>query len=109
MELGELCKKTLSIFRCESVSELGGKLYDAVMNGETLKLTAFCDAVGDLTVDWLQRIFQYYEADRQEKKQDYTPKSIAKLCAELTETGGRTRCCNGRKRYRKRYYSGCGN
>ena len=28
MELGELCKKTLSIFGCESVSELGGKLYD---------------------------------------------------------------------------------
>ena len=90
MELGELCKKTLSIFGCESVSELGGKLYDAVMNGEIVKLTAFCDTVGDLTVDWLKRIFQYYEADRQEKKQDYTPKSIAKLCAELTETGGRT-------------------
>lgn len=90
MELGELCKKTLSIFGCESVSELGGKLYDAVMNGEIVKLTAFCDTVGDLTVDWLQRIFQYYEADRQEKKQDYTPKSIAKLCAELTETGGKT-------------------
>lgn len=90
MELGELCKKTLSIFGCESVSELGGKLYDAVMNGEIVKLTAFCDTVGDLTVDWLQRIFQYYEADRQEKKQDFTPKSIAKLCAELTETGGKT-------------------
>ena len=90
MELGELCKKTLSIFGCERVSELGGKLYDAVINGEIVKLTAFCDTVGDLTVDWLQRIFQYYEADRQEKKQDYTPKSIAKLCAELTETGGRT-------------------
>ena len=90
MELGELCKKALSIFGCESVSELGGKLYDAVMNGEIVKLTAFCDTVGDLTVDWLQRIFQYYEADRQEKKQDYTPKSIAKLCAALTETGGKT-------------------
>lgn len=90
MELGELCKKTLSIFGCKSVSELGGKLYDAVMYGEIVKLTAFCDTVGDLTGDWLQRIFQYYEADRQEKKQDYTPKSIAELCAELTETGGRT-------------------
>lgn len=90
MELGELCKKILSIFGCERVSELGGKLYDAVMNGEIVKLTAFCDTVGDLTVDWLQRIFQYYEADRQEKKQDYTSKSIAELCAELTETGGKT-------------------
>lgn len=89
MELGELCKKTLSIFECENVEELGGKLYDAVMNGEKVKLTAFCNTVGDLSVDWLQKIFQYYEADRQEKKQDYTPKSIAQLCAELTETGGK--------------------
>ena len=90
MELGELCKKTLDIFGCNNTSELGGKLYDTVMNGNVVKLTAFCNTVNDLTVDWLQKIFQYYEADRQEKKQDYTPQSIAKLCAELTETGGKT-------------------
>ena len=71
MELGALCKKTLSIFECENVKELGGELYDAVMNGEIAKLTAFCNTVGDLSVDWLQKIFQYYEADRQEKKQEY--------------------------------------
>lgn len=46
MELGELCKKTLDIFECESVSESGGELYDAVTNGEKVKLTAFCDTVG---------------------------------------------------------------
>ena len=90
MELGELCKKTLSIFECESVSELGGKIYNVVMNCKIEKFTDFCNTVGDLSVDWLQKIFQYYEADRQEKKQDYTPKSIAHLCAELTETGGKT-------------------
>lgn len=90
MELGELCKKTLEIFECEEVTELGSKLYGAVMNSNIIKLTAFCNTVGDLSIDWLQKIFQYYEADRQEKKQDYTPKSIAKLCAELTETGGKT-------------------
>lgn len=89
MELGELCKKTLDIFECDNISELGGKLYDAVINNDIVKLTAFCNTVKDLTVDWLQKIFQYYEADRKEKKQDYTPKSIAKLCAELTEMGGK--------------------
>lgn len=89
MELGKLCKKTLEIFECKSVSELGGKLYDAAINGDVVKLTAFCDIVGDLKVDWLQKIFQYYQADRREKKQDYTPLSIAKLCAELTETEGK--------------------
>ena len=56
MELGKLCKKTLEVFECKSVSELGGKLYDAVINGDVVKLTAFCDIVGDLKIDWLQTI-----------------------------------------------------
>lgn len=43
---------------------------------------------GDLQTDELQKIFQYYYADRKEKCQDYTPKSIAKLCAVQTRTNG---------------------
>mgnify|MGYP002678101446 CR=1 FL=1 len=43
---------------------------------------------GDLETDNLQKIWQYYHADRKEKCQDYTPKSIAKLCAILTRTNG---------------------
>ena len=58
MELGELCKKTLDIFECDNISKLGGKLYDAVINNDIVKLTAFCNTVKDLTVDWLQKIFQ---------------------------------------------------
>lgn len=52
-------------------------------------LSAYVDMVdGDLTTDNLQKIFQYYYADRKDKCQDYTPKSIAKLCASATETSG---------------------
>lgn len=52
-------------------------------------LSAYVDMVGgDLETDNLQKIFQYYYADRKEKCQDYTPKSIAKLCAAATETTG---------------------
>ena len=90
IELGELCKELYRAFECNECQELKGKLFDTVINNDTARFTAFCDIVGDLTTDWLQKIFQYYEADRQEKKQDYTPKSIAKLCAALTETGGKT-------------------
>ena len=43
---------------------------------------------GDLETDELQKIFQYYHADRKEKCQDFTPKSIAKLCAAETVTDG---------------------
>lgn len=45
---------------------------------------------GDLETDNLQKIYQYYLADRGEKSQDFTPKSIAKLCARLTRTNGDT-------------------
>ncbi|WP_370751044.1 N-6 DNA methylase [Eubacterium sp.] len=37
----------------------------------------------DLSVDWLQKIFQYYQADRKEKMQDYTPKSLADFMGKL--------------------------
>ena len=40
----------------------------------------------DLTIDYMQMIFQYYFADRKEKMQDYTPKSLAVAVAELSKT-----------------------
>lgn len=42
-----------------------------------------CDIVKDLSVDWLQMIYQYYYADRKEKMQDYTPKSLALFMGKL--------------------------
>ena len=52
-------------------------------------LSAYVEMVnGELTIDNMQKIFQYYYADRKEKCQDYTPESIAKLCAAETETSG---------------------
>ena len=41
--------------------------------------SAYVEMVGgDLQTDELQKIFQYYYADRKEKMQDFTTKSIAK-------------------------------
>lgn len=60
------------------------------LNDEERK-DAFCEMVGgDLSKDWLQMVYQYYLADRKEKKQDYTPKSIAKLMEMLV---GATESC----------------
>ena len=47
------------------------------------KIKGFADIVQDLSIDWLQKIFQYYEADRKDKKQDFTPKSLAELVGLL--------------------------
>lgn len=80
MELKELYDKTLELFGVEDAGRLG----NALMQANDSKKAAFVDMVGgDLTKDWLQMVYQYYLADRKEKKQDYTPASVAKLMGRL--------------------------
>jgi len=82
MELKELTDRTLELFGVDNPENLGSALMESVSN--TDKLKAFCDLVGgDLSVDWMQKIYQYYLADRKEKKQDYTPASLAQFMGLL--------------------------
>ena len=83
MELLELKNKVLELFQTD-IDKLGSALMDAAINNRFDLYDHFCDLVGnDLSVDWLQKIYQYYHADRKEKMQDYTPKCIAKFMALL--------------------------
>ena len=82
MELKELSERTKELFGIEDINDLGNELRKACSDEE--KLQAFYDLVdGDLETDWLQMIYQYYQADRKEKKQDYTPKSLARFMSLL--------------------------
>lgn len=85
MELSELKSKVLEIFEIAEVKDLGSALMKNLDNCE--KMRAFEEVVnGDLSKDWLQKIYQYHEADRKEKKQDYTPASLGKLLAKQVES-----------------------
>lgn len=85
MELKELTDKTLEMFECKNTNELKEKILSACINNETTKFDSFLNLInGDLETDYLQKIFQYYEADRKSKGQDYTPKSLAKLVSMLS-------------------------
>ena len=78
MELKELTEKTLMLLGVESTDEMSKRLFEVVSNNHIQIYEQFCDLIeNDLSVDWLQKIFQYYQADRKEKMQDYTPKSLA--------------------------------
>ena len=83
MELKELCEKTLEIFDVKTVNELGESLMRACKENDAQKFDAFAELAGDLNTDWLQKIFQYYQADRKEKMQDYTPVSLADFVGRL--------------------------
>jgi len=86
MELKELFNQTLALFGCSKIESLGAALMKCVVGYDVSAYSSFSDMVGDLTVDWLQKIFQYHLADRREKKQDYTPGTLAAfmglLCGE---------------------------
>lgn len=82
MELGELTRSLKELFNIKEIDEIGAALMSNI-NSEQV-LDCFCSLVEqDLSKDWLQMVYQYYQADRKEKKQDYTPSSIAALMAAL--------------------------
>ena len=84
MELKELSTKTLDLFRVSSVDDLGAALMSCAAGNDTDKMQSFCEMIdGDLSRDWLQMIYQYYCADRKDKKQDYTPKCLAQFLSRL--------------------------
>ncbi len=86
MELRQLCEKSKEIFGIAEITELPDKLFDVCINNQHEYMERFVSVIEDLSIDWLQKIFQYYEADRKEKKQDYTPPSLARFVGMLTET-----------------------
>ena len=83
MELKELCEMTLNLFDVEVVDDLGKNLMRACKDNDMQKFESFAELVGNLDTDWLQKIFQYYQADRKEKMQDYTPESLADFVGRL--------------------------
>lgn len=86
MELQQLKEEVNSIFETKNTKELKEKLYDVCINDKVEYYKKFKELVKDLDTDYLQKIYQYYEADREEKKQDYTPQSLAEFVAKLSET-----------------------
>lgn len=89
MELKELTDQTLKIFESDNVSELGKAIMKCVEQNQIDKMDKFFELVsGDLSKDWMQMIYQHYNADRKQKKQDYTPKCIAEFMSMLCGEDG---------------------
>lgn len=96
MELKELSQKLLNMLGCE-IGSLTESLRTVSISSNQEVFDRYVELVGgDLRTDYLQQIFQYYMADRKEKCQDFTPKSIAKLVSALTENHNVVYdCCAG--------------
>ena len=95
MELLEFKEKAFKILDCTDTSKIGDKLLNAVINNNLNIFEQFEDVLSE-DKDWFQALWQYYEADRAGKKQDYTPKSLCKLVSTLVgECKSVYDCCGG--------------
>lgn len=83
MELSELTEKVQTVFEISDLEKLSETLLEIVLTDDTSKYELFENLVKTLDVDWLQMIYQYWLADRKNKKQDYTPKSLALFLAKM--------------------------
>ena len=95
MELLKLTQKIKVLFGVDT-ADLGDSLKRCVEDNDESVFDAFVQLVdGDLSQDWLQKVFQYYLADRKEKKQDYTPKCLAELLAAFADGDDCVDLCAG--------------
>ena len=95
MELLEFKTKILNICNVSEIKDIGGVLMKSVLEQNTEFFNEYNKIIDD-SKDWLQALWQYYEADREEKKQDYTPKSLCKLVSALAgECKTVYDCCGG--------------
>lgn len=99
MELSVLTKTMLEIFEADSTTDFLTQVRTAVLDNDFSKHEKYLECVGgDLSIDYMQKIFQYHEADRKEKMQDYTPVSLAESIARLSMVDDEKVCydmCSG--------------
>lgn len=84
MELLTIVNKLIDFFELNDIGELIEKLKVIEFSNDKNKIyDEYLDIVGDLEIDWIQKIFQYYKSNRDDLKQDYTPKSMSKCLAKI--------------------------
>ena len=95
MELLKFKNKILELCNMDKVENISDILMNVAMIHDTTFFDKFNEIVDD-SKDWLQALWQYYQADRTEKKQDYTPKSLCKLVSALAgNCQNLYDCCGG--------------
>lgn len=99
MELLQLVEKFKDIINVSKIEDAVDELKTKLLNDNECKKLCedWISICPDLTKDYMQMIFQYYFADRKEKMQDYTPKSLAVAVAELSKNKNEITFANNSK------------
>lgn len=91
VELKDFKDELFKQLNINNMEEFKNKLQQAINEGNLEEIiTKYEEIPKDENIDYIQRMYQFYLADREEKSQDFTPPSLAKLCATLTSNKGKT-------------------
>ena len=97
----ELKEKTNAIFEILGLKDnetFPDAIRRVIYSGDSSYYDKYLEFCPDLSKDELRSIWQFWYADRKEKKQDYTSDSLAKLCSQLALLENGTTvydCCAG--------------
>lgn len=98
MELKEKRKVMYEIFNSAENDDFSALVANVVYHGNNETYEKYLHYFPDLSVDELKGIWQFWCAERKEKKQDYTSQSLAKLVGKLALMNGGNvvyDCCSG--------------
>lgn len=94
MELLEYKNKIFDLFECNNFDELPQKILNCGFTPNIFD--EYLSIVGDLNKDWIKHLFQYYQADRVNKKQNFTPNCLSQLLSCLSGNANVVYdCCAG--------------
>lgn len=82
-EMKSFAAGLLKILDISDFNHMSEALFNISISNNSEKLQSLRNYLPDLKRDYLLEVFQYYLADREGKKQDYTPESLSKLVASI--------------------------
>ena len=83
MELKERRNAIFELFGFNESESFTDGIRRIIYSGDSSYYDRYLESFPDLSKDELRSIWQFWYADREEKKQDYTSDSLAKLCSKL--------------------------
>lgn len=96
VELTEIKDGLLNVFNVKTIDEIFEPMFQSIICCDNQIYRKYVQLVqGDLSRDYLQKVYQYYSADRENLGQDYTPATLGKLLGTLTHLDDIVDLCAG--------------
>lgn len=82
-------QEVMKLLNVKESYQVPNKLMEIMFNKEKREklFMKFLEVTTDVSFDWFHEYFETAQADRKEKKQDFTPQSVARIANEITGEG----------------------